>query len=125
MGSGRGAYSGRGIKGQKARTGGAIRPGFEGGRMPFIRQIPKVKGFRSITPKAASITLEVLGKVFADGEIITLKSLKAKGLVNSKARSAKIVGKGNLSKKLTIQGVGVSAGAHQAIEQAGGQIKSV
>ncbi|MBI4050417.1 MAG: 50S ribosomal protein L15 [Candidatus Doudnabacteria bacterium] len=125
LGSGRGAYSGRGIKGQKARTGGSIPPGFEGGRMPFIRQIPKAKGFKSIHPKSATITLTALAGSFAEGEVITLKSLKAKGFLDNKALAAKIVGKTKIFKKLNVQGVPASKSASTAIERAGGAIQSV
>src|SRR3989338_2570311 len=81
LGSGRGAFSGRGIKGQKARTGGNIPPGFEGGRQPLIRQMPKLKGFRSHAPKSQVIDLALVAKAFESGAVITPKLLESRGLV--------------------------------------------
>ncbi|MDP3741561.1 MAG: 50S ribosomal protein L15, partial [bacterium] len=71
--SGHGGFSGRGIKGQKARTGGKIPPGFEGGRMPLIRQMPKSRGFRSPNPKAQTVTLADLTAAFPEGGLVSAK----------------------------------------------------
>lgn len=122
LGSGHGAYSGRGIKGQKARTGGAIRPGFEGGRMPLVRQIPKTRGFKSFHAKSAPLFLPNLLKAFEDGSLVTPKSLKEKGFVESVGESVKIVGKIKVTKKINFQGLKLSAGAKASVEAAGGKV---
>lgn len=125
LGSGRGAYSGRGIKGQKARTGGKIPPGFEGGRMPLIRQIPKLRGFKSFYPKPQALDLKLIAKVFSAGEVVSLKSLAAKGLVRiARGRLVKIVSSAELNKKLVFAGLKLSAKAREAVEKAGGEIKT-
>lgn len=121
-GSGHGAFSGRGIKGQKARTGGGIRPGFEGGRMPFIRQIPKMRGFRSPHPKAQTVALEKVVKVFSDGQEVNPAALVKHGLVNNTSVPIKLLGKASTSRKLTFRHVKLSAVSRAAVEKAGGQI---
>lgn len=122
-GSGRGTYSGRGMKGQKARTGGSIPPGFEGGRMPLIRQIPKRRGFKSIHPKAQPVNLLELEQRFNDGEVVSPKTLKAKGLVTDEKQPVKILGLGKLTKKLVFEKVRLSAQAKETVAKAGGEIK--
>lgn len=122
-GSGHGAYSGRGIKGQKARTGGKIPPGFEGGRMPFIRQIPKRRGFKSHWPKAQVVKLGELEKRFETNETVSPTSLKTKGLVDSSRLPIKIVGKQDqFAKALKTSGVKLTASAKKIILAAGGKI---
>lgn len=123
LGSGRGAYSGRGIKGQKARTGGHIRPGFEGGRMPLIRQMPKVKGFRSPHSKAETVSLALIAKIFPDGSVINPKELSLRGLVSRPDSDVKILGKAEISRKYTFEKIKISKGAKVAVEKAGGIIK--
>lgn len=124
LSSGQGTFGGRGSKGQKARTGGNIPPGFEGGRMPFIRQIPKVSGFRSPFPKAQIITLDELDRHFADGDFVTPRVLAVKGLLRFPKLPVKILGQGKLSKKLRFEGLKFSSSAEKAVEAAGGQIKN-
>jgi len=118
--SGQGTFAGKGLKGQKARSGGSIRAGFEGGRSSLITQTPKRrgKGFRTPHPQAVSVTLSTLNR-FSDGDKITYKSLRASGLFSG--RLVKIVDGGKLERKLTIT-VPISAGAKKAIESAGGTI---
>jgi large subunit ribosomal protein L15 len=118
--AGQGTYSGRGGKGQTARTGGSIRPGFEGGRTTLIMQTPKArgKGFRSLKPEAEIVKLSALN-VFNNGEKVTFKTLKAKGLVEREP--VKILSGGTLNKKLEVF-VPVSASAREAIEKAGGTV---
>lgn len=123
LGSGHGAYSGRGIKGQKARTGGSIPPGFEGGRMPLIRQLPKRRGFKSFWPKAQALDLGSLVQGFATGEIITPQSLRSRGLIADAKRPVKILGKSKITKKLEFQGIKFSASAREAVAAAGGKIR--
>jgi large subunit ribosomal protein L15 len=125
LGSGHGTYSTRGGKGQTARTGHSKMPArFEGGRQPLIRQLPKVRGFRSQTEKAMAVTLDKLN-VFNDGDVINTQSLVDKGIIKSWAGQGlprvKLL-KGNLKKKLTIN-LPVSETAKAAIEQAGGVVK--
>lgn len=122
LGSGSGTYSGRGIKGQKARTGGSIRPGFEGGRMPFIRQIPKARGFKSIHQKPATLDLQKVAAAFASESLVSPRELLARGFIESAKQPVKIVGKNADEKKLTFQNLALSAGAKAAIEAAGGKI---
>lgn len=121
LGSGHGTYSTRGGKGQTARTGHSKMPAaFEGGRQPLVRQLPKSRGFRSLNEKAAPVSLNSLA-VFADGATVDLKALQEKGIVNSNARTVKILG-GEIKKKLTVK-VPASASAKKAIEAAGGTVK--
>ena len=122
IGSGLGKTAGRGHKGSFARKGGGkIKAGFEGGQTPMQRRLPKV-GFRSVTAKdTAEVLLYKLELV--EGDTVDFATLKAAKLVPSTAKRAKIVKKGELSRKLTIKGVQVTAGAKTAIEAAGGSIE--
>ncbi|MDB4939992.1 MAG: ribosomal protein [Candidatus Doudnabacteria bacterium] len=119
LGSGHGTYSGRGAKGQNARKSGGVRPGFEGGRQPMIRQAPKLRGFKSPHKKSITVLTSSLNK-FANDEKVTNESLFEKGIIKVLA-PVKIVLKGELKKKLEVM-VAVSAGAKAAIEKAGGKI---
>ena len=121
IGSGLGKTAGRGHKGQYARTGkGKVKPGFEGGQMPLQRRLPKV-GFRSKSKAdMAEVLLYQLEKL--DGDTIDFAALRAAKLVPSTAKYAKIVKKGELTKKFVIKGVTATAGARAAIEAAGGSI---
>jgi large subunit ribosomal protein L15 len=122
IGSGLGKTAGRGHKGSYARTGkGKIKPGFEGGQMPLQRRLPKV-GFRSkIARDTAEVLLYKLEALSID--TIDFAALRAAKLVPSTAKQAKIVKKGELSRKIVIQGVAVTAGAKAAIEAAGGRVE--
>ncbi|HLC44852.1 MAG: 50S ribosomal protein L15 [Candidatus Doudnabacteria bacterium RIFCSPHIGHO2_01_FULL_50_11] len=119
-GSGHGTYSGRGIKGQHARSGGSHVPGFEGGRTTIIMQTPKSrgKGFRTRQPEFEVVSLGDLNR-FKDGDIVTLKSLRAAGLASD--RPVKVVGGDKLSRKLDVR-VAVTAKAREAIIKIGGTI---
>jgi large subunit ribosomal protein L15 len=124
LGSGKGTYSGRGAKGQKARTGHSKMPaGFEGGRQPLMRQVPKSRGFRALTAKAVTVPLNELS-VFNDGDTVNAKSLQSKGVIKVMAGQAlpriKIVG-GEIKKKLFVR-VPASGSAKAAIEKAGGSV---
>jgi large subunit ribosomal protein L15 len=121
IGSGLGKTCGRGHKGQFARTGkGKVKAGFEGGQMPLQRRLPKV-GFRSKMAKdSAEVLLYQLEKLSA--ETIDISVLKAAKLVPSTAKYAKVVKKGEITRKLVLQGVTATAGAKAAIEAAGGSI---
>jgi len=122
IGSGLGKTCGRGHKGQYARTGkGKVKAGFEGGQMPLQRRLPKV-GFRSRMAKdTAEVLLYKLDLIGAD--TIDFPALQAAKLVPTSARSAKIVLKGEISRKIVLQGIAVTAGAKAAIEAAGGSVE--
>lgn len=122
LGSGHGAYSGRGIKGQKARTGGKIRAGFEGGRMPLIRQLPKARGFKSIYPKSQVLALTDLVKRFEEGSLVTPKILHARGLIDTVRVPVKVVGHDEVSARLQFKDIQFSAAARAAVEKTGGTV---
>jgi len=120
IGSGLGKTCGRGHKGQKSRAGGFHKVGFEGGQMPLHRRLPK-RGFKSLSkPFAAEITLSDLQKLA--GEEIDLLTLKAVGLVPELTKTVKVILSGEISRKVTLKGVGATAGAKAAIEAAGGSV---
>ena len=121
-GTGHGTFSGRGCKGQKARTGKNVRVGFEGGQTPLIQRMPKRRGFKSNKPVFQVVNLGALEEHFDTGETVSLKTLLAKGLIG-KTTSVKILGDGELTKKLEIsKEVKVSKSAKEAIEKAGGKL---
>lgn len=121
--SGHGKTSCKGHKGQKARAGKGIRPGFEGGQMPLHRRLPK-KGFSNAQFRDVYEVVNVgsLDKAFEDGSVINEASLREKGLVNRNCDAIKILGTGDLSRKLTIEIKSVSATAREKIEKAGGSV---
>ena len=130
LGSGKGRYSGRGIKGQKSRAGShAMRAGFEGGQMPLAMRIPKLPGSTSkdampIGPfrtYSQPVNLKDLDR-FEAGEEVTPESLKAKGLIRSVRKDVKLLGVGELSKKLSISVHAASATAREKVEAAGGTL---
>lgn len=122
-GSGHGAYSGRGIKGQKARSGGNIKPGFEGGRMPLIRQMPKRRGFRSIFPKNQVVSLVTIDAKFKAQEMVSVQSLRKAGLISNSSAPVKVLGGGKLTKALQFEKeIKLSAAAQKAVLAAGGKI---
>ncbi len=123
--SGRGKTSGKGNKGQKARTGGGTREGFEGGQMPIFRRLPK-KGFNNAQFRKvyAVVNVSTLEERFDEGAVVSEASLREVGVVNGRYDGVKILGNGDLSKKLTIEGAKVSATAREKIEKAGGSITS-
>jgi large subunit ribosomal protein L15 len=121
IGSGLGKTCGRGHKGQKARSGGFHKRGFEGGQMPLQRRLPKV-GFTSRKSfTAAEVRLDTLAKIKAD--VIDLLALKAAGAVAEHAQRVKVINSGEISTAVTIKGLAVTAGAKAAIEAAGGKIE--
>ncbi len=122
IGSGLGKTCGRGHKGQKSRSGGKVQIGFEGGQMPIQRRLPK-RGFRSAMAKnMAEIRLHELELV--DGEVVDLAALRKAGLINAGHLRAKVVLSGELTKAVTLQGVGATKGAKAAIEAAGGKVEA-
>jgi len=123
IGSGLGKTAGRGHKGQKSRSGGFHKVGFEGGQMPLQRRLPK-RGFKSVSLKYnAEITLNDLQKLAADE--VDLLTLKQAGLVGELARVVKVIKSGELSKKVALKGIGATAGAKAAIEAVGGSVEAV
>jgi len=122
--TGKGKTSGKGVKGQKARPGHhGARFAFEGGQMPMPRRIPK-RGFKNPNRiEAFPINVETLDKSFDAGATVDLKTLKAKGIVPKLVEHVKILGEGNLTKKLTIKAQGVSATARSKVEAAGGTVE--
>ncbi len=121
IGSGLGKTGGRGHKGQKARTGGYHKVGFEGGQMPLQRRLPKV-GFNSRKARyTAEIRLSELGKVSA--EVIDREALIAARLLSRQISDIKVIASGSLDKAVTLRGIRVTGGARAAIEAAGGKIE--
>jgi len=121
IGSGLGKTAGRGHKGQKSRTGGFHKVGFEGGQMPIYRRLPKF-GFTSQRAlDTAEVRLSEL--VFVDGDEVTLESLKAANVVRKDKVRARIVLSGGVDRALTVKGVAVTKGAKAAIEAAGGKVE--
>ncbi|GHU56477.1 50S ribosomal protein L15 [Clostridia bacterium] len=123
-GSGNGKTAGRGHKGQKARSGYSRRPGFEGGQMPLYRRLPK-RGFKNRnTKEIIAINIKLLD-VFEDGAIVDIAALKSKGLVSNPRDGVKILGVGDITKKLTVQVNAFSAEAAKKIEAAGGKAEVI
>lgn len=121
--SGHGKTSGRGTKGEKARS--KIRPGFEGGQMPLQRRLPKLKGFKPRNKKEFQLVNVSKLNVFADGEQVTPEALQAHGLVKGIPRDIKILGSGELERKLTVKAHAFTAGAISKIEARGGSTEVV
>lgn len=121
IGSGLGKTAGRGHKGQKSRSGGRVRPGFEGGQMPLQKRLPKY-GFTSrISRVSSQIRLSELNLI--DGGIVDIGALRTAGLINNNISRAKIFLSGELNKALTLKGISATKGAIAAIKAAGGKIE--
>ena len=122
--TGNGKTAGRGHKGQKARSGGGTRIGFEGGQMPLARRIPK-RGFHNIFAKPLEIiNLSALNK-FEDGETVNAEALLAKGILSKCEYGFKVLGNGSVTKKVTVQAAAFSQAAKDAIEAAGGKAEVI
>jgi large subunit ribosomal protein L15 len=121
--SGKGKTSGKGHKGQKARSGGSIRPGFEGGQMPIYRRLPK-RGFTNAPFKTVYgvVNLDSLEKNFSPGETVNEESLRKIGLVKGRFDGVKVLGRGEVTKALTIEVDEISETARLKIEKAGGKV---
>ena len=123
-GSGNGKTAGKGHKGQNARSGGGVRPGFEGGQLPLYRKLPK-RGFKNrFAVNYAIVNVEALNK-FENGAVVDLEALKAAKLVRKELDGVKILGNGELTKTLTVKATVFSATAKEKIEAAGGKIEEV
>ena len=122
--SSKGRTSGRGHDGQNSRSGGGTRPGFEGGQMPLYRRVAR-RGFSNEPFKVVYevVSLDDISRVFDDGDVVTLEALKELGVVKGVKTQAKILNNGELTKKVIIEGLKVSASAVEAIKAAGGQIR--
>ena len=123
MGSGLGKTSGKGHKGQNARSGGGVRPGFEGGQMPLFRRVSR-RGFKNYPFKMTFAVVNVadLEKNFESGETVTWEALVERNLIKAKDILVKILGDGELTKALTVEMLDMSASAKEKIEKAGGKI---
>jgi large subunit ribosomal protein L15 len=125
IGSGLGKTSGKGHKGQNARSGGGVRPGFEGGQMPLTRRLPKV-GFTNAFKKVYTIVNVDALNVFDNGAVVNVDTLLEKGVINKvEPYGLKVLGRGELTKKLTVQASKFSASAKELIEKAGGKAEVV
>jgi large subunit ribosomal protein L15 len=124
-GSGHGTTSGRGTKGQLSRSGGNTRIGFEGGQMPLQRRVPHLKGFKNLRKKVFNVVNVGDLEEFKEGTTIDYKLLKEKGLIMKKDSLLKVLGNGELSKKLTVKANAFSGSASAKIEKAGGKAEVI
>ena len=121
IGSGFGKTGGRGHKGQKSRSGGSVKPGFEGGQMPIQRRLPKF-GFTSRKSFVTDqVTLSEIAKV--EGDIVSLDTLKAASLIKKEMQNVKVILSGSIDRAVTISGLGITKGALEAITAAGGKVE--
>jgi len=124
-GSGNGKTGGRGHKGQNARSGGGVRPGFEGGQMPLARQLPK-RGFNNIFKTVyATVNVYELNEKFEDGAVVNAQALADAGIITKELDGIKVLGNGEITKKLTVQAAAFSESAKEKIEAAGGKAEVV
>ena len=122
--SGNGKTGGRGHKGQKARSGGKVRAGFEGGQMPLARRIPK-RGFNNIFAKPLTAVNVALLNSFEDGAVVDAAAIIEAGIVSACPNGLKVLGTGDLTKKLTVKAAAFSESAKEKIEQAGGKAEVI
>ena len=124
-GSGNGKTAGKGHKGQNARSGGGVRPGFEGGQLPLYRKHPK-RGFNNkFATVYATVNVSTLEQKFQNGDIVNLETLLARKIIRKACDGLKVLGDGELTKKLTVQAAFFSAAAKEKIAAAGGQAEEV
>ena len=124
-GSGNGKTAGKGQKGQKARSGGGVRLGFEGGQMPLFRRLPK-RGFKNInTKEIVAINVSALEDKFNDGDEVTVEKLLENGVISKAADGVKILGNGELTKKLNVKVNAYSKSAKEKIEALGGKAEVI
>ncbi|MBA2662495.1 MAG: 50S ribosomal protein L15 [Bradymonadaceae bacterium] len=124
-GSGTGKTAGKGHKGQKARSGGSVRPGFEGGQTPLHRRIPKLGFINPFSKEYSIINLDDLDRLFSDGDVVDDAKLREIGHVRRKLDGIKVLGSGQLTKKLTVKAHKFSKSAVVAIEKAGGSAEVI
>jgi large subunit ribosomal protein L15 len=123
IGSGLGKTGGRGVKGQKSRSGSSIGAGFEGGQMPLYRRLPKFGFTSQMAMTTAEVRLSELNKV--EGDVVSVATLKAANIIRHDMKRARIILSGEVKKAYTFQGVKVTKGAKEAIEAAGGKIEEL
>lgn len=124
-GSGNGKTAGKGHKGQNARSGGGVRPGFEGGQLPLYRKLPK-RGFKNHFAKQyAIVNVETLNNAFDDGAEVDLAALLEKKIVRRELDGLKVLGRGEITKKITVKAAIFSASAKEKIEAAGGKAEVI
>ena len=124
-GAGNGKTAGKGHKGQNARSGGGVRPGFEGGQLPLYRKLPK-RGFKNRFAKNyAIVNVKTLNDRFSDGDTVNLSVLMEKGIIDKPLDGLKILGNGEIGKKITVEAKVFSASAKEKIEAAGGKAEVV
>ncbi len=123
-GSGNGKTAGKGHKGQNARSGGGVRPGFEGGQLPLYRRLPK-RGFTNRFAIVYSIVNVEALNCFEDGAVVNLDTLTEAGIVRKELDGLKVLGRGEITKKLTVQAKVFSASAKEKIEAAGGKVEVI
>ena len=124
IGSGLGKTAGKGTKGQNARSGGGVRPGFEGGQLPLFQRLPK-RGFKNFNKVEYAIINVADLNVFEDGATVTIQALKDVGIVKNPRDGVKILGNGELTKKLTVSVTAASKSAVEKIEAAGGRFEVI
>ena len=124
-GSGHGTYSGRGCKGQKSRSGYRMRPGFEGGQLPIIKRLPRLRGFTNIFKKEYSIVKLSMLDAFEAGSEVTVEEMLQAGIIKTKKLPVKILADGDISKAITVKADKFSAAAKAKIEAAGGKAEEV
>ncbi len=124
-GSGVGGHTvGRGMKGQKSRAGHKSLIGFEGGQTPFFRRMPKFMGFKPLNKVInVAMNLDVISDNYKSGEKVNLETLKARGLIGTRVNNVKVLGKGEIKKKINIEGLPISKSAQEKVIKAGGSIK--
>lgn len=123
-GSGNGKTAGKGHKGQNARSGGGVRPGFEGGQLPLYRKLPKRGFYNRFAKEYSVVNVEMLNR-YQDGDTVDLAALVEAGIVSQPKEALKVLGKGELAKKITVKAAVFSASAKEKIEAAGGKIEVV
>lgn len=123
-GTGNGKTAGRGHKGQNARSGGGVRPGFEGGQMPLYRRLPK-RGFNNVFAKSyAEVNVSQLNK-FEDGAVVDAAALKEAGIISKTMDGIAVLGRGELTKSITVKAARVTKGAAEKITAAGGKVEVI
>ncbi len=123
-GSGNGKTAGKGHKGQNARSGGGVRPGFEGGQLPLYRKLPKRGFYNRFATRYAVVNVSTLAK-FEDGAVVDLEILRNCGIIKTNEDKLKVLGNGEISKKITVKAAVFSASAKEKIEAAGGKTEVI
>ena len=123
-GSGNGKTAGKGHKGQNARSGGGVRPGFEGGQLPLYRKLPKRGFYNRFATVYSIVNVEALN-AFEDGAVVDLEALTEKGIIRKEYDGLKVLGRGEIPKKLTVKAKIFSASAKEKIEAAGGKVEVI